>query len=56
MIDLRLTIPFRIVDPIVNNPKSIFFRIDIHACNYPNSLDHIFRIPTPLSPNWLYLK
>ena len=52
MIDLGLAIPLRIIDTIVDDPKSVFFWIDIHTSNDPNPFDHLFGIATPLPKRW----
>lgn len=53
MIQFRFAVSRRIIDPIINDPKLIQFRIDIHTSHDPDAFDNAMRISTVLPPHQL---
>ena len=49
MVELRLAIVLRGIDPIVNHPELVQFRVDIDTGDHPDTLDDRFLVAAPLS-------
>src|ERR1043165_2117865 len=49
MIQLALAVAVRVEDTVVNHPKLLRLRIDIHACNQSYASDHAVLVAAPLT-------
>ena len=55
VIHFRLAIPIGVIDPIVNDPKLIRSRIDVHTSHHTNAFDDTMRTSTVWPPYQLNL-